>query len=67
MLEFKYLGYVLDESGTDVAERCRKMESGRKVAGAVRSLFNARGLQLDCTGCYMKCCSCLFSCMAVRQ
>ena len=27
-------------------ECCRKMVSGRKVAGAIRSLVNARGLQL---------------------
>ena len=31
VLEFKYLGYVLDESGTDGAEYCRKVMSGRRV------------------------------------
>ena len=44
--EFKYLGCVLDESGTDEAKCSRKVTSGRKVAGAIRSLVNARGLQL---------------------
>ena len=38
--EFKYLGYVLNESGTDGAECRRKAESGRKVATAIRSLVN---------------------------
>ena len=44
----KYLGCALDESGTDVAKYCRKVVSGRKDAGAIRSLGNARGLQLEC-------------------
>ena len=44
--EFKYLGYVLDESGTDDAECRRKVASGRKVSCAIRSLVNHRGLQL---------------------
>ena len=30
-LEFKYLGCVLDESGTDGAECSRKVVSGRRV------------------------------------
>ena len=46
--EFKYLGCVLDESGTDGAEYSRKMVSGRRVAGAIRSLVNTRSLQLEC-------------------
>ena len=41
--EFKYLRCVLDESGTDGAE-C----SGMRVAGPIRSLVNARDLQLEC-------------------
>ena len=45
-VEFKYLGCVLDESGTDEAECNRKAASGRRVSGAIRSLVNARGLQL---------------------
>ena len=46
--EFKYLGCVLDESGTYKAECSRKVASGRRVAGAIRSLLNARNLQLLC-------------------
>ena len=46
--EYKYLGYVLDESGTDGAECSRKVTNGRRVAGAIRSLVNARDLQLEC-------------------
>ena len=41
--EFKYLGYVLDESGADVVECHGKVTSGRKVVGAIMSLVNARG------------------------
>ena len=47
VLEFKYLGCVLDKSGTYEAE-CNKVTSGRRVAGAIRSLGNARSLQLEC-------------------
>ena len=39
---------VLDESGTDKAKCRRKVARGRRVAGAIRSLVNARGLQLEC-------------------
>ena len=46
--EFKYLGYVLDKSGTEGAESSKKMASGRKVAGAISSLDNVRDLQLQC-------------------
>ena len=42
--EFKYLGCVLDESGTDGAECNRRVASGRRVAGVIRSLVNNRGL-----------------------
>ena len=42
------MAYVLDESGTDEAECSRKMARGRRVAGAIRSLVNARSLQLEC-------------------
>ena len=45
--EFKYLGCVLDESGTNEAECSRKVASGRRVAGAIRSQ-NFRSLQLEC-------------------
>ena len=46
--EFKYMGFVLDESDTDGAECSRKAASGRRVASAIRSLVNARDLQLKC-------------------
>ena len=46
--EFKYLGCVLDESGTFEPECCRKVERGRREPGAIRSLNNARNLQLQC-------------------
>ena len=38
---------MLDESDTDIAECC-KIVWGREVMGAVRSLVNARNMQLDC-------------------
>ena len=40
--ENKYLGCVLDKSGTDVAE------CSRRVADAIRSLVSTRDLQLKC-------------------
>ena len=46
--EFKYLGCVLTESDTDGAECSKKVASGRRVAGAIRSLVNAWDLQLEC-------------------
>ena len=36
--EFKYWGFVLDESGTDEAVCSRKLVSGRRVAVAIRCL-----------------------------
>ena len=46
--QFKYLGCVLDESDI-VDAKCRtKVASGRKIAGAIRSLVNVKGLQLEC-------------------
>ena len=53
--EFKYLGCVMGESGTDDAECSRKVVSGRMVAGVIRSLVNAKSLQGSC----MSHCSCL--------
>ena len=44
--EFKYLGCVLDESGSDGAECSRKVASGRKVEGTIRSIVKASDLQL---------------------
>ena len=48
VLEFKYLGCVLDESGTDAAECRRKAVSGMRFGGPNRFLVNARGLPLEC-------------------
>ena len=42
--EFKYLGSVLEEAGTDGAEYSRKVASGRRVAGAISSLVNVMDL-----------------------
>ena len=42
------MGYVLDESGTDGAEGSRKVASGKRGTGAIRSLVNARDLQIEC-------------------
>ena len=46
--EFKYLGWVLDEAGTCWAECSRKVANMRVVAGAIRSLVNARDFQIEC-------------------
>ena len=47
--EFKYLGYVLEESGTNEPESSRKVASRRRVIGEISSLVNARSLQLEYT------------------
>ena len=39
----------MDESRTYEAEFSKKVASGRRVAGALRSLVNARSLQLECS------------------
>ena len=62
VLEFKHFGFFLVESDTYGAECHRKVESGGRVAGAVRSLVN--GLELECC---MRHCLCLLCCMVVRQ
>ena len=46
--EFKYLRCVLDESGTDKAQCRIKVTSERRVADAIKSQVNARGLQFEC-------------------
>ena len=38
----------LDESSTDGTECSRKVVNGRRVAGAIRSVVNARDLQFEC-------------------
>ena len=40
----------MDESSTDGVEFRRKVASGRRVAGAIRFLLNARDLQFECAG-----------------
>ena len=45
--EFKYLRFVLDESGTDKANCRRNVASERKEAGANRSPVNARVCSLS--------------------
>ena len=47
LMEFRYLGCVLDKSGTDEAESRRKVVSGRRVGNAIRSWVDARGLHLE--------------------
>ena len=42
--EYKYLGCVLDKSGTDEAKCSWKVANGRRVEGATWSLVNARVL-----------------------
>src|SRR5678816_814811 len=46
--QLKYLGYMLDEKGTDDAECSRKVVNSRKVAGAIKLLVNVKGLSLEC-------------------
>ena len=38
----------MDVSGTYEADCSRKVASGRRVAGVIRSLVNDRSLQLEC-------------------
>ena len=42
------MGCVLDESDTDEEECSRKVASGRRITGAIRSLVNYRSLQHEC-------------------
>ena len=41
------MGFALNEPGINGAGCSRKVASGRKVAGAIRSLVNARDLKLE--------------------
>ena len=69
MSEFKHLGCVLNESSTNGALCHRKVTSGRKVSGAIRSLINARNVQLECDRVLHETLLMpgLFSCMVVSQ
>ena len=44
--EFKYLGCILDETGTDGAECSRKVAIEMRVASAIRSLVNDKSLRV---------------------
>ena len=66
VMVFKYLGCVFDESGTDAAECSKKVVSGRRVAGVLRSLILGV-CSLSGLGSCMSYCWCLFLCMVVRQ
>ena len=46
---------------------CKNAVSGGMVGGAIRSLVNARGLQLECANVLYRLCLCLFLCMVARQ
>ena len=56
-MEFKYLGYVLDESGTDGVGGGLQVPSGPWLMLGICSVLEF----------CMKHCLCLFLCMAVRQ
>ena len=47
MSELKYFDFILDEPSTNDTECSRKVANGRKVAGAIRSVINAKDLQLE--------------------
>ena len=46
--EFKYLGCILDKSGTDGAECSRRVASASSAASVIKSLVNVSDLQLEC-------------------
>ena len=63
-LRIQFLGCVQAESVTDGAECSKKVVNGRRVAGSLRSLVNARDLPLEyCMKHYLY----LFLRMAIRQ
>ena len=64
--EFKYLGCVLNKSGTDEPECSRKVTSGKKVARAISLWLMLRVCSLIVLGFCMSHCWCLLLCMAVR-
>ena len=66
--QFKYLGCVLDESGTYEAKYSKKVASERRVAGAITYLWlMLRVYSLNVLGSCMSCCWCLFIRRVVRQ
>ena len=48
MSEFKYLGFVSGESGSDGIECHWRVSSGRQVTGTFRYMVNGRSLQIEC-------------------
>ena len=66
VLEFKYLGYILEESVTDGAKCSRKVVSGGKVAVIIRSLVFLGICSLSLIQICIKH-SLYLLCMAVRQ
>ena len=54
VLEFKYLGFMLDESGADGTECCRKVGNKRKTVGVITSLVNAISSQLIVQGYFIR-------------
>ena len=49
---FKYLGYVLDESGTDGGECRMKVASGRKVTVVIRPFVDAKVVYESACDCF---------------
>ena len=47
MSKFRYMGCFLDKLGINVAMCHIKVDCGRKVGGAIRSLINDSGLQVE--------------------
>ena len=62
VLEFKYLGCVLDKSGTDEAECSSKVASRRKVSGLMLRICS-----LSVLGSCKSHCWCLFLHMVVKR
>ena len=57
----------MNESGKNNADCCRKVASGRKVTGAVRSIVMLGVCSLSVRGCYMRDFSYLLCCMAEKM
>ena len=60
MLEFRYLGWVLNKPGTDESECRRKVAGGRRDAGAIMLMLGVCSLIV--LGFCMSHSSCLFLC-----
>ena len=60
VLEFEYLGFVLDESGTERIECCSKVASGRRVVGVLEHLRMLGIFNVNVQGYCMRDCLYLF-------